>query len=235
MAKRAHIVRPPAMGTAPGDVCLSGMHQFDAYKQAERRMPAISVLVDGERMATVNTSGYDAVSVHIHGTRIDDEFATLEMSGGTYPEKGESTHLIWINGHELRPGQQIEVRFQETGETWPPGKTIEELFPARKDAEESVDFKPREAIFVELRAKPSRREGFSFQLRSSAGASFAGSTGPMDHGFGFGLLWNSNRPERARHSLHAYTLGELESRSPLRYFIREYVEASYAVTLQVAT
>jgi hypothetical protein len=196
-------------------------------------MPAIAVLLDGELLATVNTSAYDVVSVHVHGTRIDDEFATLEMAGGAYPDSGESTHLIWINSKELRPGQRIEVHFREMGETLPAGKTVQELFPEEQDIEAPGDFKPTEAMFAELRAKPSRREGFSFQLRGTAGAPFAGRTAPQDHGFGFSLVWNSHRPQRASHSLHAYTLDELEKRIPVRDFIREYVEAPYAVTLQI--
>lgn len=196
-------------------------------------MPSVSVLLEGELVATVSTSGYDVVSVHVHGTRIDDEFATLEMSGGVYPENGESTHLIWINSRELRPGQLIEVRFQEKGETLHPGKTIEELFPEGQSVDEPEDFKPTQAMFAELRARPSRREGFSFQLLGSAGASFAGRTDSADHGFGFCVLWNSHRPERATYSLHAYTLDELETRAPMKDFVREYVEAPHAVSLRV--
>ncbi|MEQ1686178.1 MAG: hypothetical protein ABL916_21220 [Burkholderiaceae bacterium] len=173
------------------------------------------------------------MSVHVHGTRIDDEFAALEMSGGSYPEHGESTHLIWINSRELQPGQQIEVRFQESGDTSPQGKTIAELFPEETGEDEPADFKPTEAMFAELRAKPSRRDGFTFELLGSKGTAFAGGTAGTDHGFGFSLVWNSQRPNRASHSLHAYNLDELESRAPMRDFVREYIEAPYSATLRL--
>jgi hypothetical protein len=196
-------------------------------------MPAICVLLDGELLATVNTYGYDVVSVHVHGTKIDEEFAALEMSGGSYPGQGESTHLIWINSRELQPGQQIEVRFQETGETSPQGKTIDELFPEKAEGDELADFKPTDAMFAELRAEPSRRDGFAFELLDSTGGSFAGRTAITDHGFGFSLVWNSQRPNRASHALHAYNLDELESRAPMRDFVREYIQAPFATTLRV--
>jgi hypothetical protein len=199
-----------------------------------RRMPAISVLLDGEPLVTVSTIGYDVVSVHVHGTRTDAEFATLDVSGGAYPATGEPMHLIWISSHELRPDQLIEVRFEEAGETSHRGKTIEELFPEEQAAEEPVDFKPTEAMFAELRGKPLLRNGYSFRLRGSIGEPFAGTTAPADHGFAFNLVWNSHRPQRASHSLHAYTLDELEKRSPLRDFIREYIEVPYAIALQIA-
>lgn len=195
-------------------------------------MPAISVLLNGELLATVNTKGYDVVSVHIHGTKTDDEFAILEMSGGTYPNNGESTHLIWINSLELWPGQRLEVRLQESGETLPAGKTIEELFPEEADTEVPADFAPTEAMFTALRAKPLRREEFSFQFLGSTGTSFVGKTASTDHGFGFSLVWNSNRPERACCSLHAYTLDELENRTPMRDFVNEYVRAPYTGSLR---
>jgi hypothetical protein len=196
-------------------------------------MAAISVLLDSKLLATVNSSEYDVVSVQVHGTKIDTEFAMLEMSGGKHPEKGDSTHLIWINGHVLGPGQRIEVRFEETGETFPKGKTIDELFPKNEASSEPVDFKPTEAIFTELRAMPHLRESYSFKLQGAVGTEFIGSTAAADHGFGFSLLWNSFHPERASYSLHAYTLSELEARSTLRDFVQEYVEAPYALNLQV--
>lgn len=196
-------------------------------------MPAISVLLDGELLATVNTSGYDVVSVDVHGLRIGEEFAELDMRGGTHPENEKSTHFVWINRRVLQPGQQIEVRFSEAGETLHRGETLEELFPDKKNTELPEGFKSREAAFAELRAEPSRRDGCTLKLRSSAGASFVGSTAPTDHGFGFSLTWNSFRPARASYSLGAYTLDELETRAPLTDFIREYVETPHVVNLQV--
>jgi hypothetical protein len=196
-------------------------------------MPAISVLLDGELLAVVNTTGYDVVSVHVHGTRVEEDFAAIEMSGGAYPENAESTHLIWINSHGVRPGQQVEVRFQESGETLRPGKTIHELFPEQSDTNEETDFTPTEAMFAELKARPPLRDGFSFQLRGSNGTAFAGRTAPADHGFGFSFAWNSYRPSRVSESLHSYTLEALEHRTPMSDFVRQYIEAPYAVTLRV--
>lgn len=197
-------------------------------------MPAISVLLDGVLLATVNTDGHDVVSVHVHGTRIDDESAAVEMSAGTYPEHGESSHLIWVSGREVRPGQEVEVRFQPSGDTSHRGKTIDELFPEDTDPEPAEDFfSPDAAMFEQLRARPSRRAGWALRLRSSAGMAFEGRTDTSDHGFGFGLTWNSSRPERAHLSLHAYSLDDLGRRAPMRDWVREHVRAPYVVMLRV--
>jgi hypothetical protein len=196
-------------------------------------MPAICVLIDGELIATVNITGYDVVSVNVHGTKIDDEFAALGMSGGSYPEHGESTHLVWINSLKLQPGQQIEVRFQETGDTSPQGKTINELFPEGAEKDDPADFKPTEVMFAQLRTKPSRRDRFILELLGSTGSSFAGGTVITDHGFGFNFVWNSHRQNQARQSLHAYSLDELESRAPIRYFVSEYIQVPYTARLRV--
>ena len=196
-------------------------------------MPALCLLLDGELLATVNTKGYDVVSVHVHGTRTDVEFATLEMSGGIYPGNGESTHLVWVNHRELPPSQRVEVRFQEKGETHPRGKTIEELFPEETEGEEPVEFKPTEAMVAELRSKPTLRSGYELQFAGTSGATFSGRTAPSDHGFSFTVVWNSHRPNRASLSLHGYTIDELESRAPMRDFVREYIEAPHSAALRV--
>ncbi|RXR05973.1 hypothetical protein [Pseudoxanthomonas composti] len=196
-------------------------------------MPAISVLLEDEHLATVNTRDYDVVLVSIHGATTDDEFATLDMSGGTYPESGESTHLNWIDSLELQPGQRIEVRLQEEGDTSPQGKTFEELFPGEPLVEKPVDFGATEAIFSELRGKPPRRAQYTFRLLVSSGTAFAGKTSLTDHAFGFSLVWNSYHPQRTSCSLYTCTIDELVSRAPLRHFVREYIQAPSCVSLEV--
>jgi hypothetical protein len=67
-------------------------------------MPALRVSIDGVMLATVSTDGYDVMSVRAGGTRIDDGLATLDLSGGSYPETGESTYL---NPRGLNPRGQV--------------------------------------------------------------------------------------------------------------------------------
>lgn len=197
-------------------------------------MPSLSVQLDGTFLARVNTDGYDVLSVHVHGTRIDDDSAELEMSGGSYPDGGESTHLIWINSMPLRPGQEVEVVFGEDGETSHAGKTIAELFPnENSEPEQPEDFRPTAEMFAELRAKRVLRDGYLLTLSASTGTVFVGRTENTAHGFGFTIVWNSHRPGRANLSLHSYTLENLEQKTPMLDHVREYIEPVQAVRLRV--
>src|SRR5262245_38315307 len=178
------------------------------------KMPALDVSLDGITIATVNTDGFDVMSVNVGGTLIDDDPASLHVSGGSYPESGASLFLWWVPELVLRAGQNIGVSFLEYGATSHPGKTTEELFP-NEPPKTQTDFTPTAELFKQLRAKPKVRKSFSFRLVSSSGTSFVGTTAPDEHGFGFTVLWNSFHPERARVSLHSYTLDSLEARGPM--------------------
>lgn len=183
-------------------------------------MPALSVSIDGVTLATVSMDGYDVMSVRAAGTRIDDGLATLDLSGGSYPEFGESTYLTWISDVPLQTGQVVTVTFLETASSSHAGKTIEELFPDEPPSTQT-NFKPTAEMFAELRAMPTLRDRFSFRLASSSGTNFAGETAPDEHGFGFTVLWNSSNSERARASLHSYTLNNLEARGPMNNHFEE--------------
>ena len=195
-------------------------------------MPALSVSIDGVTVATTCTDGYEVVSVRAGGTRIDEDFATLALSGGSYPENGESIYLLWINDLCLRAGQVVTVSFLENASTSHPGKTIEELFPDVPPITQT-DFKPTTEMYKELRSKPKLREKYSFRLVTSSGASFIGETTPEEYGFGFTVLWNSHQPERARIALHSYTLGNLEARDPLNYHFEERIYYDSSVQFEL--
>lgn len=183
-------------------------------------MPALTVSIDGVTLATVSTDGYDVMSVRAGGTRVDENLATLDLSGGSYPESGDSTYLTWISDVPLQAGQVVTVAFLDAALTSRAGKTIEELFPDEPPSAQT-DFKPTADMFAELRAMPTLRDKFSFRLVSSSGTNFAGETTPDEHGFGFTVLWNSHHPERARASLHSYTLNNLESHGPMNDHVDE--------------
>ncbi len=195
-------------------------------------MPALSISIDGAVIATVCTDGYDVLDVRASGTRIDDHLANLGVSGGSYPEDGDHTHLIWVNELQLQPSQVVTVSFLEHASSSHTGKTIEELFPDEKLTIET-DFKPTAEVFNELRAKPKLRDKFSFRLASSSGKAFAGETAPDDHGFGFSVLWNSHHPERARVSLHSYTLENLESRTAMTNHFEERINYGGSVRFEL--
>ena len=196
-------------------------------------MPALRVSIDGVTLATVSTDGYDVMSIRADGTQIDDGLATLDLSGGSYPEAGESTYLTWISEVPLQAGQVVTVTFLEAASSSHAGKTIEELFPDEPPSTQT-DFKPTAEMFAELRTMPRLRDKFSFRLASSSGTNFAGETTPDEHGFGFTVLWNSHNPERARASLHSYTLNNLEARGPMNYHVQEKLNYGDWVQFEVA-
>lgn len=173
------------------------------------------------------------MSLHLHGTRVDESFAELDISGGRYPEDEPSTYLTWLASAPLKPGDLLEVTLQDEGETLHTGKTIEELFPEESISPEKTDFRPTADMFAELRAKARLRSGYSFSLTTSDGISYTGRTSEDEYGFGFSVLWNSYNPARARFSLHSYTLDSLEQRSPGRYHVSEHIQPFALVRLRV--
>jgi len=196
-------------------------------------MATIVVSIDGTKLAAVCCDEYDVVSVGVHGTRVEPELATADMTASRYPEGGESTYLIWISDLALSPGQTVTVSFCEEGSSSGPGKTIEELYPDERPSDET-DFTLTAQMVQELRARPRYRSSWAFELRASNGVSYTGRTGEGEHGFGFSVLWNHHRPERASVSLHSYTLESVEKRTPMHYYVRTHLEMGSSVDLVVA-
>ena len=172
------------------------------------------------------------LNVRVGGTCIDDHLADLNISGGSYPEDGNHTHLIWVNDLQLQLGQVVTVSFLEHASSSHAGKTIDELFPDEKTTA-VTDSKPTAEIFNELRDKPKLRDKFSFRAASSYGNAFAGTTPPDEHGFGFSVLWNSHHPERTRVSLHSYTLDGLESHAPMNNHFEERLNYGGSVRFEL--
>ena len=197
-------------------------------------MPTISVTLNGQLLASVTTDGRDVLSVHVHGIRTDSEFASVDMTGGSYPEGQESTYLTWINSTLLSPGDSVEVRFTDSGQTSHPGRTIDELFPNEPADSQPTDFKATPEMFAELRAKPQLRVGYGFSLALPSGTYYEGRTTEAEHGFGFSVVWNSHRPQRASVSLHSYTVDSMEHQQPMRDHAREYIVPDNTVRFQVA-
>lgn len=185
-------------------------------------MPALSVSIDGNLLATVCADGLDSLSVGVRGTLVDEEIADIDVHGGSYPENGDSTFLIWVGETYLQCGQVVTVSLLETASSTLQGKTIEEMFPDEQ-ASIHTTFKPLPEMVEELRGRPKFREKFAFRLESSLGTKFVGETKPGEFGFAFSVHWNSFHPERASVSLHSYSLEDLEARGPLNYYASERI------------
>ena len=196
-------------------------------------MPTLTASVNGTLLAQVQTDGYDVMSVAVQGTCIEEGLAELMMTGGKYPEQGESVYLTWINSHLLKTGDLVEVTIQDQGNTSHEGKTFAELFPDEEEASEAMDFTPTAELFAELRSRPRLREVFRFELETSRDMKYVGETTEMEHGFGFNVLWNSQRPQRASLSLHSYTIDSLEQRGPMRDHVRQYIAPITSVRFRV--
>ena len=194
-------------------------------------MPSLRVSVNGSVVASVCTEGLDSLSARVSGTRIDEELAALDVAGGSYPSDAESTYLTWVD-LPLAAGQVVLVEFVENEPTSHRGKTIEELAIGEPDVS-PVDFKPTAEMFELLRQAPRVRDRFSFRLGSSFDQSFVGETGCNEHGFSFSVHWTSFHPERARLSLHSYTLDGLEKREPMTDYVEERMHVGNTVHFQL--
>jgi hypothetical protein len=195
-------------------------------------MLSISVSLDGKELACVQTDGYDVVSVSVRGTRIEDEFAEIDMTASSYPEAGESKYLIWLNSVPIQPGQVVEVNVTEDGETSGAGQTIDELFPSEASSDRE-EFKVTEEMFTELRARVPNRLGYRFETNLSSGSAVSAQTAPDEHGFGFSVLWNCHRPERASVSLHTYTIDNMALGTPMKYHLNEHLNPGQSASVKV--
>jgi hypothetical protein len=196
-------------------------------------MPCLRITLDEVLLAAVPCEGFDVITARISGTRIEGDFANIGVTGGSYPDEGESTYLTWVNELALLPGQRVCVTLSEEGAASHAGKTIEELFPDEDTEASTDDFKPTQEIFEELRAKPKLREGYAFRYHSTLGTQCAGHTKPEEYGFGFTALWNSHRPERISVSVNSYTIESIESRTPGTDHVHEYLQVGQSATIEV--
>ena len=196
-------------------------------------MPALSVSVDGEHLATVAISGLTMLNIHLYGQRWEEELAILDMHGGNYAGDDKSTYLTWINCRALQAGQIVTVTCVADAQTNSRGRTIDELYPDQPPSEQT-DFTPTAAMFEEIGRRPMLRDGYAFKLSTSRGVEYSGRTEADEYGFTLRVLWNSRyRPECARFSVSTITLEQLRTRAPRRDHISGELFLSQSVRFQV--
>jgi hypothetical protein len=194
-------------------------------------MAGLTLVLDGQKLASVDCDQYEVASAGVKGSVIEAEFASVDLMAGSYSGHND-VHHVWLPDLALRPGQLVEIRFDEKSETAPPGRTLEELFP---DESSQGPWEPPLSVadtFAQLRQKRALRAGFGFSLQSASGTSYEGRTAPGDHGFGFSVLWDALRPSRMSVSLHSYTLDDMEHKLPFRYHVREVLQIGGFVALR---
>jgi hypothetical protein len=198
-------------------------------------MPAFTVLVDGDLIATVSTDDYNVVSISASGQAINEEFVSLDVSGGKYPENGDSTHHLFVCDYRLSPRQVVTVQMKETGTSEPKGRTIEEVYSEEESSRSNVDFKTKTEIFEELKKMKRLREKYTLRVELSNQTTFLGDTKPSMHGFSFSVLWNWTKPESARVSLCSHTIDNLENKSPLTYYLEERIQVADSVLFEAVS
>jgi hypothetical protein len=211
---------------------MMGVDPIQPTAHPGENMPAIRVLVDDVVLATVPTDGLDLVTVHVSGDVVG-ELGLLHVAGGIYPPDEASTYLIWVDGLSLQPGQTLSVQVLDAAVASHAGKTIAEMYPD-EPASTRTDFNLTADHLAKLRAMPRQRATISFAYASSSGQRIEGETSPLDHGFGFSLLWDWSRPDELRASLHAYSLESLGRADPPRKsYVCERIPVGGFVTLTI--
>jgi len=192
----------------------------------------LRVTVDKVEVATVDTSGRDVVAIHVGGTKVDDDYADLGVTGGIYDHEGKTDHRIWIEQMPLKLGQVVGVAFVERGIQTGEGRTLDELYPGKSEARTAspVD---RAELAAELRQVAPVRAGFEVRLVLPDGSAATLSTKSNEHGFGFSVLWNSFHPDRVSVSLHSYTLESIATEAPGRSTAQEKVPLGGEVRLEL--
>ena len=196
-------------------------------------MPALQVFVDGKAIATVVPQPYGVMSVSVDGTRTEEPFARLAVSGGNYPEDEASTYLTWIDNLPLQPGQSVSVSFVESGEPSHAGATIEEIYTDEPNDAEATPFKSLPEVVDELRSKVRLHNRYALRLTTSSGTEYFGEAPDDAHSITFSVVWNWVRPERVSLSLHTYSLDALATRGPVNYLAHEYLPFGGSAKLEL--
>ncbi|MHA6889313.1 hypothetical protein [Ralstonia pseudosolanacearum] len=201
-------------------------------------MPALSVSVDDNTLMTVSANdGYDMLHVSIHGSRIDEAFATLNLSGGYYPDEGDSTYLTWIDQLPLQPGQTITVSWQDQGTTNARGKTIDELATDGSTGPADPEKPPPLSEMVAaLKKRPLLRGRYAFDFVAPDGVAIAGQTLHEEAWLTLSVIWHRlHRNDTARVSLHSTTFDDLVERTPRHSHARCQLHLGESIRLQLGT
>jgi hypothetical protein len=196
-------------------------------------MPHVRVTVDGQVLASVATDALEIIVARVGGTRTDDDYADLGLTGGVYSADGGSDHRIWINQTVLKRGQSVEVALLEEDMPVGSGRTIEEIYPASETSREQPPVDMAELCAEERRA-PLVRDRYVLEFTTPTGTAGRDISLPDEHGFGFSVYWSSQHPSRAAVKLYAYTIDSMERRESGRTIFRENMTVGTSARLELA-
>ncbi|PHV08610.1 hypothetical protein CSQ96_03445 [Janthinobacterium sp. BJB412] len=193
-------------------------------------MPTFCISVNDKAVATVNTDGYQVLSIGVGGSLDREELATLDVSGGSFPADGPSTYLTWVQELPLLAGQRVVVEMREHGASSHAGKTAAELFPDEPPCSRT-DFTLTDSMFEELARRPVFRDKLAFECQSMDGDRRAGRTVAEERNVRFNVLWNWLEPESARVAVRSYSLADLRGRRLGTRHMEERLRCGGAVSM----
>ena len=183
-------------------------------------------------MATVNTEGFDLITVHVSGNRTWECRAMVDVAAGRYPTDAPSTYLIFLPDMQLLAGQRVTIALLADGVTGPAGKTIDELYPDESSLPEAHDFSITDDRMAEIAALPVWHDSFAFDYLSSDGTSMAIQTPPEDDSFSLNLLWDSmGGANPARVSLTSNNIVNVQARKFGTLYAEQRLEVGGYVSL----
>lgn len=194
-------------------------------------MAAIKVSVNGIQAAIVPSNGLNVISTRIHGNVIDEKFSELDITGGLYGDEPNPKHLIWVNDHEIFPGDNIEICLLEQSLESHQGKTISELFPEQD--EQLGPYLSMERILADIKQSKRVRDGFRFHIIAPSGEPIDVGTEQADYSYGLSVLWNWTNPERARFSLTSFPFDAMAERKTGVRLAGCILQLGQKITIQV--
>jgi hypothetical protein len=175
------------------------------------RMPGISIVLNGRRIATIDLAGLQVVSVLVSGALDRDPKAVLDAHGGNY-RAGGGRHRIWIAEHALLPGDRVTMAFDATADGADQGHTLAELFPDAVPATKT-DGTVSAGQAAEMAARPQLHDAFIVDVATVQGQQARAASDAANTAFLLGLVWDDGRPDQARLRLGTYGVDDVPAKT----------------------
>lgn len=196
-------------------------------------MTSLVVSINGKLIAAVSRAGCNIIAVQVHGDVKSEELAQLQVIGGSYESKESDTHLIWVNDHEIKEGDEVVILFSETAETSHPGKTIDELFTQPEQEEKYTQ--SMDDLFSEIAAMPKLKEGVSFELAFSSGDLIRSNLIPDEYSFHLSAMWRWIAPDEVNVSLTSNSIEGIKEQRNGRKHANVNIQYGQDVRFRVRT
>lgn len=167
-------------------------------------MAGFLIKINGKELVSISNEGLNIISVQVQGDLIGQELSVINVFGGYYGDDIKDKHLIWVTDKEICKGDEIEISFLSSLGTSYPGKTIEELYPDRKN--EKFESQSMEELFQEIKKQPKIRGKLSFKLVPPSEEVIHSAIGEKDYSFILIAMWKWFKPDVAQISITSNTM-----------------------------